>query len=111
MDDVIADPDRHLGAVTVMFQRDEGYDPETNNWFWVKYLPDGTLDQNPAGMVLAGLVGKDADAGCIACHQGTRDSVHREWSSATLLAGQFPGLELGAGGPLMYFCYHAGFTR
>ncbi|NHX27496.1 cytochrome P460 family protein, partial [Escherichia coli] len=27
------------------------------------------LDQNPAGMALAGLVGKNADAGCIACHQ------------------------------------------
>ena len=70
VDEVIANPDQHLGAVTVMFQREDGYDPETNNWFWAKYLPDGTLDQNPAGMALAGLVGKDADAGCIACHHG-----------------------------------------
>ena len=69
-DEVIASPDAHLGSVTIMFQREEGYDPETNNWFWAKYLPDGTLDQNPAGMALAGLVGKNADAGCIACHQG-----------------------------------------
>ena len=67
--EVLSDPKTHLGAVTIMFQREEGYDPDTNNWFYAKYLPDGTLDQNPAGMSLAGLVGKDADAGCIACHQ------------------------------------------
>ncbi|WP_223877730.1 cytochrome P460 family protein [Histidinibacterium aquaticum] len=69
-DEVLSDPDEHLGSITVMFQREDSYDPETNNWFWAKYLPDGTLDQNPAGMALAGLVGKGADAGCIACHQG-----------------------------------------
>ena len=34
-------------------------------------LPDGTLDQNPAGMQLAGRVAKGADAGCIACHSGS----------------------------------------
>ena len=68
--DVMADPAGHLGAITIMFRRAEDYDPETGNWFYVKYLPDGTLDQNPAGLRLAGLVGKGADAGCIACHQG-----------------------------------------
>ncbi|MDW4548135.1 cytochrome P460 family protein [Defluviimonas sp. D31] len=70
VDEVLGDPAGHLGAVTVMFQRAEGYDDETGNWFWVKYLPDGSLDKNPAGMQLAGLVGKGADAGCIACHMG-----------------------------------------
>ncbi len=69
VDEVLGDPAGHLGAVTVMFQREDGYDPETNNWFWAKYLPDGTLDRNPNDMALAGLVGKNADAGCIACHQ------------------------------------------
>jgi len=66
--EVLADPDTHLAAVTVMFQREAGYDADNNDWYWVKYLPDGSLDQNPAGMALAGRVGKDADAGCIACH-------------------------------------------
>ncbi|SFP88317.1 cytochrome P460 family protein [Tranquillimonas alkanivorans] len=70
VDQVLGAPSEHLGAVTVMFQREDGYDPETNNWFWAKYLPDGTLDRNPNDMALAGLVGKGADAGCIACHQG-----------------------------------------
>ncbi len=69
VDEVLGNPAEHLGAVTVMFQREDGYDPETNNWFWAKYLPDGTLDATPDGMSLAGLVGKNAEAGCIACHQ------------------------------------------
>ena len=64
----------HLAAVTVMFRREAGYDPETNDWFWAKYLPDGSLDQNPAGVPLAGRVAKGADAGCIACHTGAGES-------------------------------------
>lgn len=70
VDEVLGDPAGHLGAVTVMFQREPGYDDETHNWFWVKYLPDGSLDKTPDGMALAGLVAKGMDQGCIACHQG-----------------------------------------
>ena len=72
-DAVLADPDKHLGAVTVMFRREKGYDADNQDWFWVKYLPDGTLDKNPKGMRLAGRVAKGADAGCIACHSGEED--------------------------------------
>ncbi len=61
---------KHLKAVTVMFRREKGYDPEDKDWFWVKYMPDGSVLKNPAGMALAGMVGKGADAGCIACHMG-----------------------------------------
>lgn len=68
-EDVWNNPEKHLGAITVMFQR-EGYDPENNNWFWAKYLPDGSLDTNPKGMELAGKVAKGMDQGCIACHSG-----------------------------------------
>jgi hypothetical protein len=68
IDQVLADPAKHLGAVTVMFQRESGYDADNKDWYWVKYLPDGTLDKNPKGMELAGRVAKGADAGCIACH-------------------------------------------
>jgi hypothetical protein len=67
-DQVLAEPGKHLGAITVMFQRDKGYDPDNQNWFWVKYLPDGSLDKNPKGMALAGMVAKGMDVGCIACH-------------------------------------------
>ena len=65
---VANDRAKYLKAVTVMFKRD-GYDPDNADWFWVKYLPDGSLDKNPAGMQLAGRVAKGMDKGCIACHQ------------------------------------------
>ncbi|MCP1169824.1 hypothetical protein [Limimaricola litoreus] len=74
VDEVLGAPGEHLGAVTVMFMREAGYDEETGNWFYAKYLPDGSLDQNPGGMSLAGLVGKNAEAGCIACHQNAGDN-------------------------------------
>ena len=70
VEEVLSDPVEHLAAVTVMFKREEGYDPDNQNWFWVKYLPDGSLDQNPMGVRLAGRVAKGADQGCIACHSG-----------------------------------------
>jgi len=67
---VLAAPAKHLGAITVMYRRDKGFDPETKNWFWVKFLPDGTVDKNPKGMRLAGQIAKGMDVGCIACHSG-----------------------------------------
>ncbi|MEX2575842.1 MAG: cytochrome P460 family protein [Halofilum sp. (in: g-proteobacteria)] len=66
---VANNPEEWLAAVTVMFRREEGYDPDNDNWFWAKYLPDGSLDTNPKGMELAGRVAKGMDQGCIACHQ------------------------------------------
>ena len=74
-DDILADPGKHLGAITVMFQREDGYDADNMNWFWVKYLKDGTLDKNPKGMMLAGRVAKGADKGCIACHSNEDDYI------------------------------------
>jgi hypothetical protein len=54
-------PNDHLAAITVMYQR-TGFNAETNDWFWVKWLADGTLDF--AGETqMAGNVG-----GCIGCH-------------------------------------------
>jgi len=67
-DQVLSEPSKHLGAITVMFRREAGFDPEDKNWFWVKFLPDGSLDKNPKGMSLAGKIAKGKDAGCIACH-------------------------------------------
>jgi len=65
---VADDPAQYLKAITVMYQREDGYDSDNQNWFWVKYLPDGSLDKNPKGMQLAGRVAKGMDQGCIACH-------------------------------------------
>ncbi len=74
-DAVLTDPGKHLGAITVMFRREKGYDPDNQDWFWVKYLPDGSLDMNPKGMKLAGRVAKGADVGCIACHSAEDDYI------------------------------------
>jgi hypothetical protein len=57
-----------LMAITVMFQREDGYDSDNNNWFWAKYMPDGTLDKGPKDMPLAGRVAKGMNMGCISCH-------------------------------------------
>jgi hypothetical protein len=35
-------PEKYLMAVTVMVQREKGYDSDNNDWFWVKYNADGT---------------------------------------------------------------------
>lgn len=69
-DQVLADPAGHLGAYTVMFRRETGYDPENLDWFWARYNPDGSVAQNPMGMALAGRVARGMDEGCIACHKG-----------------------------------------
>lgn len=63
IDEVANSPAENLGSVTVMLQREDGYAPDSGNWFWAKYLPDGSLDQTPEGVMLAGRA-----AGCIACH-------------------------------------------
>ncbi len=74
-DEVLKNPEGHLGAYTVMFRREAGYDPENLDWFWARYNPDGSIAKNPKGMALAGQVAKGADTGCIACHQGAEGDL------------------------------------
>lgn len=66
---VANNPSTFLGAVTVMFKREAGYDSENMDWFYAKFKPDGSLHTNPKKMQLAGKVGKGAAKGCIACHK------------------------------------------
>ncbi|MEF2552278.1 cytochrome P460 family protein [Aurantimonas sp. A2-1-M11] len=63
VDQVLGSPGDHLGAVTIMFRRANDYASDSGNWFWAKYLPDGTLDQTAEGTSIAGLA-----QGCISCH-------------------------------------------
>ncbi len=67
---VVNNPEKYLKAVTVMFKRKKGYDSDNQDWFWVKYTPDGNLHKNPMGIPLAGRVAKGMEKGCIACHSG-----------------------------------------
>ena len=62
------DREAWLRAVTIMLQREPGYDPDNQNWFWAKYGKDGTVEKNDMGMALAGRVAKGMPQGCIACH-------------------------------------------
>ncbi len=62
------DPADYLKAVTIMLEREEGYDPDNDNWYWVKYDKRGQVLKNPKEMLLAGRVAKGMPAGCIACH-------------------------------------------
>ncbi|MCZ6603988.1 MAG: hypothetical protein O7A03_02455 [Alphaproteobacteria bacterium] len=85
---VDSDPDAYLDAVTVMFQREVGYDPESGDWFWTKFGADGSIPRNPAGTYLAGRVAKGMDSGCIACHAGAPggDYVFTELPEDILIA-------------------------
>lgn len=65
---VEADRRKWLKIVTMMVQREPGYDPENRNWFWVKFNPDGSIMKNEKGMPLAGRVAKGMNKGCISCH-------------------------------------------
>jgi hypothetical protein len=72
---VARDRARYLTDLTVMFQREAGYDPDNQNWFWVKYKPDGSLDTRDmegTKVPLAGRIAKgktrEESRGCIYCH-------------------------------------------
>lgn len=54
-------PDKKLVAVTVMYKKD-GYNAEGGDWFWLKFTPDGTIQEE-------GKVG-----GCIGCHAGVKNN-------------------------------------
>lgn len=54
-------PNAKLGAVTVMYKVD-GYNPDASDWYWVKYRPDGSVDEKK-DMKIAGKV-----ESCIGCH-------------------------------------------
>ena len=58
-------PDGQLAAITTMYKVD-GFNPEANDWHWVKFLPDGSVDMD--GMA-QGKVPM-----CIGCHSGRADN-------------------------------------
>ncbi|MCD4841655.1 MAG: cytochrome P460 family protein [Methanosarcinales archaeon] len=54
-------PEKQLLAITVMY-KEKDYDPKHNDWFWVKYSANGTVEAE--GKV----------EGCIQCHEGSKDN-------------------------------------
>ena len=79
-----------LKAITVMAKREDGYDPENGDWFWVKYKPDGNLHTNAKGMKLAGKVAKGMDKGCNFCHQSASGNdlvfIHNKEANAEVIS-------------------------
>jgi len=66
---------KYLSSITIMYQRELGYDETNLNMFWAKYRPDGSLFTKEMGslnMQLAGRLMKgvtpDSNKGCIYCH-------------------------------------------
>jgi len=73
---VEADRSKFLQSMTVMYQREAGYDEDNKNWFWVKYKPGGKVETKVfkgneialAGRVIKGKTPED-NGGCIYCHR------------------------------------------
>ena len=57
-----ADPDENSEPLAIMFQREDGYDPVNNNWFWAEYNADGSV-LNYQGANLSGRAPL-----CLGCH-------------------------------------------
>lgn len=55
------DANKNLAALTVMY-KENGYDPQNNDWFWAKYGTDGSVQAE----------GKVQD--CIGCHGRQKDN-------------------------------------
>lgn len=66
---------KYLSSITIMYQREPGYDEDNLNMFWAKYKPDGELFvKEMAGhkMQLAGRLIKgethESNKACLYCH-------------------------------------------
>jgi hypothetical protein len=66
---------RTLKDITVMY-RVKGTDPKHNDWYWLKYLPNGTIARTPEKEGKKAIAGRVAS--CIECHSkaGGNDLVH-----------------------------------
>jgi hypothetical protein len=60
-----ADDEKTLQNITVMY-RYKGSDPKHNDWYWLKYQPDGTIARTPEKEGKKAIAGKVAS--CIDCH-------------------------------------------
>lgn len=57
-----------LMAVTVMY-RVKGYNPQGNDWYWVKYKPNGSVALTPPAKGSKRIAGRFKS--CIECHSGS----------------------------------------
>jgi hypothetical protein len=57
-----AEQDENYEAITIMFQREQGYDPANNDWFWAEYNPDGSI------LIYQGAHLSGRSPVCLGCH-------------------------------------------
>jgi hypothetical protein len=69
------DADKKLKDITVMY-RSKAADPQHNDWYWLKYLPDGSIARTPEKEGKKPIAGKVSS--CIECHAraGGKDFVY-----------------------------------
>ena len=66
---------KYLSSITVMYQREAGYDEDNLNMFWAKYKPDGDLfikefagrEMQLAGRLIKG-ESQESNKACLYCH-------------------------------------------
>ncbi len=58
-------PDKKLMAITLMY-KSKGFNPAAGDWYWAKFMPDGTVAQMDTPKGKMALSGKAK--GCIDCH-------------------------------------------
>ncbi|MGA7306160.1 MAG: cytochrome P460 family protein [Rhodothermales bacterium] len=61
-------PDSTLASITVM-RKFAGYNPDYNDWFFSKFLPDGDVAKSPEGKALEGRI-----PSCESCHSKQKDN-------------------------------------
>lgn len=86
---VLIGPTARLGAVTIMFHREAGVDPEDQDWSCAKFLLDGSFDKNLMRMALARKIAKAIDEGCIA-GQSAADGDETVFSTTTFCSDESP---------------------
>ncbi|MDH3688491.1 MAG: hypothetical protein OEU36_03275 [Gammaproteobacteria bacterium] len=61
---VAAEPMKYFAAHTIMYKREQGYDPDNGDWFWVRAGGDNELSVR-GGHKMAGKM----EQACMACHR------------------------------------------
>jgi len=71
---------KYLSSITIMYQREAGYDEDNLNLFWAKYKPDGELfikELSDSKITLAGRLIKgetaESNKACLYCHASAGD--------------------------------------
>jgi hypothetical protein len=67
---------KYLSSITIMYQRESGYDNDNQDWFWAKYNPDGSLFSKKFDARVVQMAGRiwkgetfEQNRGCLYCHR------------------------------------------